>query len=235
MVSGFELGFDYTKGQYVPLGYFLGDIFHFRGSLKHRENLQFFFHCFHRPLPFLWFVLHQLNYLRYHYFCKVSAQEGLRVEAKKLSSVWTRFRDGSDIFWKKSPLQALWHHARVSMSHVHQGVTRAWNALGTISGKKPQFWTFCQSIQNWMKHNIYYKSGFGRRRVRLSLLFWIRILYWFFVRSCCNVYTSHRNDCFWLLFSWCDQTKTKQSSILLLLSFTKIAVNVSTLRLKAKC
>ena len=67
MVSGFELGFDHTKGQYVPLGYFLGDIFHFRGSLKHRENLQFFFHCFHPPLPFLWFVLHRLTYLRYHF------------------------------------------------------------------------------------------------------------------------------------------------------------------------
>ena len=31
-------------------------------------------------------------------FCKASAWEGLRVEAKKLSSVQTRFRDGSDIF-----------------------------------------------------------------------------------------------------------------------------------------
>ena len=56
-----------------------------------------------------------------------------------------------------------------------------------------------------------------------------------FVRSCCNVYTIHGNDCFWLLFSWCGQTKTKQSSILLLLSFTKIAVSVLILRLKAKC
>ena len=43
----------------------------FRGSLKHRENLQFFFHCFY-PLPFLWFVLHQLNYLRYHFVKRLS-------------------------------------------------------------------------------------------------------------------------------------------------------------------
>ena len=100
--------------------------------------------------------------------------KGLRVEAKKLSSVWTRFLDGLDIFWKKSPLRASQRHARVSMSHVHQSLARAWNALiGTISGEKPQFWTFHQSIQNWMKQ---YYSGFGRRRVTISLLFWIQIL-----------------------------------------------------------
>ena len=55
-------------------------------------------------------------------FCKASAWEGLRVEEKKLSSVRTRFLNGLNIFLKKSPLHASRHHARVSMSHVHQSV-----------------------------------------------------------------------------------------------------------------
>ena len=40
--SGFELGFDYLGSicQFVPLDYFWGDIFHFWGSLKHRENFK---------------------------------------------------------------------------------------------------------------------------------------------------------------------------------------------------
>ena len=57
-------------------------------------------------------------------FCKASAWERLRVDAKKLSSVRTRSLDGPDIFWKNSLLHALRHHAtaRVSMSRVHQSV-----------------------------------------------------------------------------------------------------------------
>ena len=69
-------------------------------------------------------------------FCKASAWEGLRVKAKKLSSVQKFSLDGPDISWKKSPLRVLRRHARVSMSHVHQSMVRAWNALGTILGRK---------------------------------------------------------------------------------------------------
>ena len=87
-----------------------------------------------------------------------------------------------------------------------------------------------------MKH---FESGLGRRRVRISLLFKIKILLLrtqhftqpISVRSCCNVYTSRRNDCFWLVSFWCCQNKTK----LLLLAFTKLAVSVLIMGLKAKC
>ena len=56
----------------------------------------------HLPLPFLWFVLHWLNYIRYH-FVKGLLERSF-CGSEKLSSVRTRFRDGSVIFWKKSPL-----------------------------------------------------------------------------------------------------------------------------------
>ena len=87
----------------------------------------FFFHCF----PLICSPSVELSSVS---FCKVSAWERFHVEAKKLSSVRTRFLDGRDIFWKISPLRDSRRHARVSMSHVHQSVARAWNALGTISG-----------------------------------------------------------------------------------------------------
>ena len=51
----------------------------------------FFFHCF----PLICSPLVELSSVS---FCKASACEGFRVEAKKLSSVRTCFLDGRDIF-----------------------------------------------------------------------------------------------------------------------------------------
>ena len=87
-------------------------------------------------------------------FCKASAWEGLRVEEKKLSSVRTRFLNGLNIFWKKSPLHASRCHVRVSMPRVHQSVARTWNALNMERSYKRKAhatfealcWLFCAMV-----------------------------------------------------------------------------------------
>ena len=108
---------------------------------------------------------------------------------------------------------------------------------------------------------VSWKCQQNKRRwavTRQSILNWVTILDWFSerrsqgksfvfsftcktmkcleqlisVRSCCNVYTSRGNDCFWLASFSCCQKKSNNWNLASLLSFTEIAVSGLILRLK---
>ena len=91
-----------------------------------------------------------------------------------------------------------------------------------------------QSIQNWITILV----GFQSREVKVSLSFFrfktMKCLEQLIsVRSCCNVYTSRGNDCFWLASFFCCQKKSNNWNLVSLLSFAEIVISGLILRLKA--